>query len=156
MGENEEWYKGLTADDLDGKHVHVVFNDGTIADGKLDGYGRIILSEEERVTVINTVLNDGLRLPDYVDSVSLVWDERDWRQINLEQVQRGDALVSHDQVYQYTGMRWDNRQDGKTGYQVESPEGLSWIMEDTISHVLHERPKTPVFISVLRPKGQEK
>lgn len=91
----EEWFEGLTASELEGKHVLVTYDEGcvvsgrmvecngdaVIADGSCDGVG--VLWRD----------GDGLKLDKGVRDFRLVWDERDWEEIPIEDIQRGDTIV---------------------------------------------------------------
>ena len=101
---DREWYEGLTAEELEGKHVLVTYDEGcvvsgrmvecngdaVIADGSCDGVG--VLWRD----------GDGLKLDKGVRDFRLVWDERDWEQIRTEDVSKADAIVVNGRLLRVT------------------------------------------------------
>lgn len=101
---DREWYEGLTASELEGKHVLVTYDEGcvvsgrmvecngdaVIADGSCDGVG--VLWRD----------GDGLKLDKGVRDFRLVWDERDWEQIRTEDVSKADAIVVNGRLLRVT------------------------------------------------------
>ena len=101
---DKEWYEGLTAEELEGKHVLVTYDEGcvvsgrmvecngdaVIADGSCDGVG--VLWRD----------GDGLKLDKGVRDFRLVWDERDWEQIRTEDVSKADAIVVNGRLLRVT------------------------------------------------------
>lgn len=101
---DREWYEGLTAEELEGKHVLVTYDEGcvvsgrmvecngdaVIADGSCDGVG--VLWRD----------GDGLKLDKGVRDFRLVWDERDWEQIRTEDVSKADAVVVNGRLLRVT------------------------------------------------------
>lgn len=93
---DKEWYEGLSMGELPGKHVHVVFSNATM-DGCLNLHGEIPYWAEDDDLKYVQILEQGhdqvWRTAVGVESVSLVWDERDWEEIPIEDIQRGDTIV---------------------------------------------------------------
>lgn len=93
---DKEWYEGLTSSELPGKHVHVVFSNATM-DGCLNLHGEIPYWAEDDDLKYVQILEQGhdqvWRTAVGVESVSLVWDERDWKEIPIEDVSKADAVV---------------------------------------------------------------
>ena len=101
---DREWYEGLTAEELEGKHVLVTYDEGcvvsgrmvecngdaVIADGSCDGVG--VLWRD----------GDGLKLDKGVRDFRLVWDERDWEQIRTEDISKADAIVVNGRLLRVT------------------------------------------------------
>ena len=101
---DKEWYEGLTAEELEGKHVLVTYDEGcvvsgrmvecngdaVIADGSCDGVG--VLWRD----------GDGLKLDKGVRDFRLVWDERDWEQIRTEDISKADAIVVNGRLLRVT------------------------------------------------------
>ena len=112
-----EWYNDLKSEDFGGKHVVVTLDDGTTISGALsDTYGLTAKKENdtcsayicmaETVPVITGLytspkclailvcMEDNRWRPvDGITSVDLVWDERDWEQIEVKDVRHGDAVL---------------------------------------------------------------
>lgn len=88
---DKEWYEGLSMGELPGKHVHVVLSNATM-DGCLNLHGEVPYWAEDDDLKYVQVLERGhdqvWRTAVGVESVSLVWDERDWVQIGLDEVDR--------------------------------------------------------------------
>lgn len=88
---DREWYEGLSMGELPGKHVHVLLSNATM-DGCLNLHGEIPYWAEDDDLKYVQVLERGhdqvWRTAVGVESVSLVWDERDWVQIGLDEVDR--------------------------------------------------------------------
>lgn len=108
---DSEWYEGLTASELEGKHVQVTYDEGcvvsgrmvecngdaVIADGSCDGVG--ILWRD----------GDGLKLDKGVRDFRLVWDERDWEEIPIEDVSEADAVVVNGRLIRVKGLYSTNQ-----------------------------------------------
>ena len=92
---DKEWYEGLTASGLEGKHVHAVYDYGTVVDGELCRNGRVRLDHRDEDGAPVFVIDDGhvVNTFAHILSVSLVWDERDWEQIRTEDISKADAVV---------------------------------------------------------------
>ena len=86
-----KWYESLKSEDLVGKHVHVVLSNGTI-DGCLNLHGQIVYWADDDSMKCVQILEQGhdqvWHTDVGVESVSLVWDERDWEQIPVNDVDR--------------------------------------------------------------------
>ena len=101
---DKTWYEHLDEEDLDGKHVQVTLSDGTVLSGRLT-----VRDDYPDVALLSTALvlpyEDGTKadwpigvmcqtedprwLPfEGVTDISLVWDERDWEQIPVNEVDR--------------------------------------------------------------------
>ena len=87
---DKKWYESLKPEDLVGKHVHVVLSNGTM-DGCLNLHGQVVYwADDDAMKCVQILdLEDQVWHPAIgVESVSLVWDERDWEQIGLDEVDR--------------------------------------------------------------------
>lgn len=119
-----EWYLGLDLDpeELTGRHhVRVVFNDGTVIEGRLIyevDTPWVRVGETRRLQVVDEEAEDGkgetevetppvlynaddqnwYPFPD-VKSVKVVWDEEEWEQIELHEAVEGDMLVVNGELY---------------------------------------------------------
>lgn len=119
MTEEKEtsWYSHLNADEINGKHVRVRIDDGTVIESYLvydDQGGCVRLgdsvlplpweSKSHKVLPSPAVLtyeDDECLYPlQGVESIDLVWDERDWDRIDVKDVRHGDAVVSNGRLYQ--------------------------------------------------------
>ena len=107
---SEEWYSGMHYDEMDGKHVRVTLEDGTVMEGRLVydqsdesvrlGSTQLSIPWDDRTTSkipCPAVLVDG-EWEDWhplkgIKSLDLVWDERDWDRIDVKDVRHGDAVV---------------------------------------------------------------
>lgn len=94
---DKEWYEGKSLRDLEGLHVSVVYDDGSRVEGRLNDNGQINTGRGigkgvndvfcQKLFEYRTVLTEGVK------SVSLIWDERDWKQIEFKDLAMGDAVV---------------------------------------------------------------
>ena len=101
---DREWYEGLTALELEGKHVHAVYDYGTVVEGELCRNGRVRLDHRDEDGAPVFVIDDGhvVNTFAHILSVSLVWDERDWEQIRTEDVSKADAIVVNGRLLRVT------------------------------------------------------
>lgn len=93
----KQWYEDLSRDEYEGKHVRVVVDSGTVVEGRLE------LWDSKMVVVCMGSLDDGIYVLKSIDncwclmggieSLDLVWDERDWERIDAKDVRHGDAVV---------------------------------------------------------------
>lgn len=107
---SEKWYSHLNAEEINGKHVRVRIDDGTMVESFLvydDQGGCVRLgdsvlplpweSKSHKVFPSPAVLtyeDDECLYPlQGVESIDLVWDERDWDRIDVRDVRHGDAVV---------------------------------------------------------------
>ena len=107
---SEEWYSHLNAEEINGKHVRVRIDDGTVVESYLvydDQGGCVRLgdtvlplpweSKSHKVFPSPAVLtyedDECLYSLQGVESIDLVWDERDWDRIEVKDVIHGDAVV---------------------------------------------------------------
>lgn len=120
-----EWYWGCVLDldpeELTGRHhVRVVFNDGTVIEGRLIyevDTPWVRVGELRRLQVVDEEAEDGkgeteLETPPViynaddqnwyvfpdVKSVKLAWDEEEWEQIELHEAVEGDMLVVNGEL----------------------------------------------------------
>lgn len=101
---DKAWYEHLDEEDLDGKHVQAALADGTVLSGRLtvrDDYPDVALlstalalpdedgGKTEWPLGVMYQTEDPRWLPfEGVNDISLVWDERDWEQIPVNEVDR--------------------------------------------------------------------
>ena len=111
-----EWYSGMHYDEMDGKHVRVTLEDGTVMEGRLVydqsdesvrlGSTQLSIPWDDRTTSkipCPAVLVDG-EWEDWhplkgIKSLDLVWDERDWERIDAKNLRCGDAVVANGRLY---------------------------------------------------------
>ena len=102
---DKKWYESLKSEDLVGKHVHVVLSNATM-DGCLDLQGRLPYWAEDDDWRYVQILEQGhdqvWRPAIGVESVSLVWDERDWEQLGPADYRKADAIVVNGRLLQVT------------------------------------------------------
>ena len=113
---SEEWYSHLNAEEINGKHVRVRIDDGTVVESYLvydDQGGCVRLgdsvlplpweSKSHKVFPSPAVLtyeDDECLYPlQGVESIDLVWDERDWTRIDVKDLRDGDAVVANGRLY---------------------------------------------------------
>lgn len=100
----KQWYENMPRDDFEGKHVRAVVDSGTVVEGRLvlwfdAGVAICMAGSNEGYTVLSS--KDGsFRLTEGVKSLDLVWDERDWKRIDAEDLHDGDAVVANGRLYQ--------------------------------------------------------
>ena len=115
-----EWYSHLKAEDLSSRHVRVTIEDGSVLEGRLSisndeeqgkkgmSLGSTVLSTQwnERSysvfpgTVVLVQKDDGCwHSLDGIRSIDVVWDERDWKRIDVKDLRDGDAVVANGQLY---------------------------------------------------------
>lgn len=105
-----EWYSDLEHDAFASKHVRVVFDDGTVVDGRLaydqsSGYVRMgspdltlkrpdgVIYSGGCIEVFVCGEDERWHLLEGIKHLVLVWDERDWDRIEVKDVRHGDAVV---------------------------------------------------------------
>ena len=139
-----EWYWGraldLDPEELTGRHhVRVVFNDGTVIEGRLIyevDTPWVRVGELRRLQVVDEEAEDGkgeteveappviynaddrnwYKFPD-VKSIKVVWDEEEWEQIELHDAVEGDMLVVNGELYPIRKV-----------VPVEKRDGVAWIV----------------------------
>lgn len=139
-----EWYLGLglglDPEELTGRHhVRVVFNDGTVIEGRLIyevDTPWVRVGELRRLQVVDEEAEDGkgeteveappviyndddrnwYEFPD-VKSIKVVWDEEEWEQIELHDAVEGDMLVVNGELYPIRKV-----------VPVEKRDGVAWIV----------------------------
>lgn len=127
-----EWYNDLKYPDFDGKHVLVTLNDGTTISGAITydtyhlhvaamntvrefeactGYIRMTAgmpilngsyTDRKHLAILVSMEDDRWRPLDGIKSVDLVWDERDYEQIPVDQVKTGDWIILEGHKYLVT------------------------------------------------------
>ena len=101
---DREWYEGLTAEELEGKHVLVTYDEGCVVSGRMvECNGNAVIADGscDGVGVLWRD-GDGLKLDKGVRDFRLVWDERDWEQIRTEDISKADAIVVNGRLLRVT------------------------------------------------------
>lgn len=142
-----EWYSDLPAEELTGKHVRVLLDGGSVLEGRLVfdekiGYARLDAPQLEVPVYNDTKLQaplfsllfeteDGIWYPLMgIESITLVWDEREWEQIDPSEASRGDAVVVNGRVWDITDQVHAAVLDKETmllGWSVGSFDGLDGL-----------------------------
>ena len=117
---DKEWYEGLTAEELEGKHVHAVYDYGTVVDGELCRNGRVRLDHRDEDGAPVFVIDDGRVVSTFAHilSVSLVWDERDWEQIRTVDMSKADAIVVNGRLIRVNGLSAHHQFRPVVGFSV--------------------------------------
>lgn len=127
-----EWYNDLDYRDFDGKHVLVTLDDGTTISGAItyDTYHLQIATDtaikdteactayirmatkmpvikgsytdRDHIAILVSMEDDRWRPIYGIKSVDLIWDERDYEQIPVDQVKTGDWIVLEGRKYLVT------------------------------------------------------
>ena len=146
-----ERYLGLGLDldpeELTGRHhVRVVFNDGTVIEGRLIyevDTPWVRVGELRRLQVVDEEAEDGkgetevetppvmynaddrnwYKSPD-VKSVKVVWDEAEWEQIPLREAVAGDRLVVNGELWEIDGPVLDANGETLFGWMVGCISGF--------------------------------
>lgn len=116
-----EWYSDLEHDAFASKHVRVVFDDGTVMDGRLaydqsSGYVRMgspdltlkrpdgVIYSGGCIEVLVCGEDERWHLLEGIKSLDLVWDERDWKLIEDQPLRHGDAVVVNGTLYKVSAI----------------------------------------------------
>lgn len=125
-----EWYNDLDYRDFDGKHVLVTLEDGTTISGAItyDAYHLQIATETaikdteactgyirmatkmpvikgsytdcEHIAILVSMEDDRWRPLDGIKSVDLIWDEKEYEQIPVDQIKAYDYAVFNGRIFQ--------------------------------------------------------
>ena len=97
-----EWYSNLKPEEIKGKHVRAVLSSGTVVEGCLEYWDNglaSIGSLSEGNYVLRGSEKKCWKLTAGVKRLDLVWDERDWKRIDAEDLCAGDAVVANGRLY---------------------------------------------------------
>lgn len=127
-----KWYNDLKYPDFDGKHVLVTLDDGTTISGAITydtyhlhvaamntvrefeactGYIRMTAempiingsyTDSKHLAILVSMEDDRWRPLDGIKSVDLIWDEKDYEQIPVDQVKTGDWIILEGHRYLVT------------------------------------------------------
>ncbi|PXY87393.1 hypothetical protein DKK68_06435 [Bifidobacterium asteroides] len=97
-----EWYSNLKPEEIKGKRVRAVLSSGTVVEGCLEYWDNglaSIGSLSEGNYVLRGSEKKCWKLTAGVKRLDLVWDERDWKRIDAEDLRAGDAVVANGRLY---------------------------------------------------------
>lgn len=118
---DKKWYESLSMGELPGKHVHVVLSNATM-DGCLNLHGEIPYWAEDDdlkyVQVFERGHDQVWRTAVGVESVSLVWDERDWEELGPDDYGRADAIVVNGRLIRVNGLAAHHQFRPVSGFSV--------------------------------------
>lgn len=141
---DKEWYTNLSRYELEGKHVHVLFSDGTM-EGSLNLLGQIVYWKTDvglkHVQILDWNKDSTWTRAVGVESVSVVWDERDWEQIRTEDISKADAVVVNGRLIRVKGLFTPHRFLPIEGYSVPF---------EHVSCALRRRSKLPTELGTYR------
>ena len=106
----KQWYEDLSRDEMEGKHVRAVMDSGTVVEGCLEYWDSglaTIGSLSEGTYVLRGSEEKCWKLTAGVKSLDLVWDERDWEQTSLDDIEAVDALVVSGRLYELVSHKPD-------------------------------------------------
>ena len=117
---DREWYEGLPASELEGKHVHAVYDYGTVVDGELCRNGRVRLDHRDEDGAPVFVIDDGhvVNTFAHILSVALVWDECDWEELGPDEYGRADAIVVNGRLIRVNGLAAHHQFRPVAGFSV--------------------------------------
>lgn len=118
------WYSELDPDEIAGKHVRATLDDGTVLEGHLvydedDGFVRLSRAQlfyywndgsESQIPCLTLLVDseDECWHPlEGVKALELVWDEADWVQVGLDDIEAIDALVVAGRLYELVSHKPD-------------------------------------------------
>ncbi|MCX8686997.1 hypothetical protein [Bifidobacterium sp. B4142] len=118
---DKEWYTNLSRYELEGKHVHVLFSDGTM-EGSLNLLGQIVYWNSDvglkHVQILDWNKDRTWTRAVGVESVSLVWDERDWQELGPVDYGRADAIVVNGRLIRVNGISAHHQFRPVVGFSV--------------------------------------
>lgn len=103
----DEWYRNLSWEGLSGKHVAVISKDmpsasgivnDTVIHGRLNDFGVIEFPYFNGLKIFNYV-KDHMEKSDGIDSVKLIWDEKDYLIVPIKELRERDQVVMNDRLY---------------------------------------------------------
>lgn len=152
---DKEWFSGLTFDDVIGKHVRIQMKDHSIIEGRLNSENGAVVTCDGGLVVFelsNTIFCP-YRLNINIESISLVWDERDWEQIDLKNAGKGDVVVINGGLYLITDVRAVD-DDSKPFFWSIGSNGCA-VTDDMVSCALHSKHDFPTESGFYQSKSKE-
>lgn len=99
----KQWYEDIPRDEMADKHVRAVMDSGTVVEGCLKYWNSRLVtvymgSMVEGIYVLVSI-DHRWQLMKGVKCLDLVWDERDWTRIEVNDLRVGDAVVANGRLY---------------------------------------------------------
>lgn len=152
-----EWYNDLKSEDFGDKHVCATLADGTVLEGRLVydqsdesvrlGSRQLSIPWDDGSTSIVPCPEVLWRSKDEqwhplkgIESLDLVWDERDWERIDARNLRCGDAVVANGRLYKVRSM---GLQDEQHPFVLADAPGRLSIDLRLVSCALRRRVQVP-------------
>lgn len=117
----KQWYEDIPRDEIRDKHVRVTCEEGAIFEGRLKSDGPYAAlgfkpfvglkgrssAYFEGFHVLERGSDDSWHPLIGIKSVDLVWDERDWDRVGLDDIEAIDALVVSGRLYELVSHKPD-------------------------------------------------
>lgn len=102
----KQWYEDIPRNEMADKHVRAVMDSGTVVEGCLKYWNSRLVtvymgSMVEGIYVLVSI-DHRWQLMKGVKRLDLVWDERDWTRIEVNDLRVGDAVVVDGVLYEVT------------------------------------------------------
>ena len=139
----KQWYEDMPRDAIRGKHVRVVTDSGSVIEGRLEFWGRWLVSvgnPRERNYALKGSKEKCWMLTEDVKRLDLVWDERDWDRIDAKDLSCGDAVVANGVLYKVRSM---GLQDEHYPFVLADAPGLLSIDLRLVSCALRRKATIP-------------
>lgn len=143
----KQWYEDVPRDEIQNKHVRVACEEGATFDGRLqpDGpYAALGFEPFAGLKVGSSAYFEGFHVLERgsddswhpligIASVDLVWDERDWDWIGLDNIDAIDALVVSGRLYELVSHKpdcdlWQVHVTGEKHMASVSTSMISWAL----------------------------
>lgn len=105
--EMSKWYNDLKAKEFSGKHVRVILSSGTVIEGETQPVkaDRIAINaglDSNEISLLWNTPKSGWTSLGGIKNLDLVWDEKEYKQIPVDQVRTGDWIVLEGRKYLVT------------------------------------------------------
>ena len=132
---SDKWYRNRK--DVEGCFVNVQLENGTVISGRLDKYGNIPAPTTDDCGSISVLcgVNSVWEKDTGIEDVRLVWDDRNWLEIPVEESHEGDLMEINGRLHRITDVHRTDK--GEIDY---------WIATDDVDlDDLGKYTKTSVF-----------
>lgn len=132
---SDKWYRNRK--DVEGCFVNVQLENGTVISGRLDKHGNIPTLTTDDCGSISVLygVNSVWEKDTGIEDVRLVWDDRNWLEIPVEESQNGDLLEINGNLHRITDV-----------HRADKGEIDYWIATDDVDlDDLGKYTKTSVF-----------
>lgn len=144
--DKEQWYRHLDSKELEGKHVRAVFGSHVVFEGELSSQGFIKPTTQKKA--IQVLEHNGFYewspVPE-VSSLSLMWDDRDFVQIDSTELDTHSYVVINGHRHEVVNV--DTRHDDGCPEWVSISNGRGGTFEalpiDMVSYCLRWNEKPP-------------